>query len=300
VKMITVGSVAYDSLETPFGVVKRAPGGSAVHASLAARFFVKKPGLVGVVGSDYRKEDLRLLNNMGIETSGLSRQPGKTFHWKGRYVGDMGVAQTLKTDLGVFSSFQPRLSSEYRRAEFLFLANIDPELQIKVLEQVERPQFTLLDTMNLWISIKKKALQRAIARVDAVVLNEQEVLQLSGKASIADAARSILGLGPKILVIKRGGNGASLYNRNEFFSLPAFPVKKVKDPTGAGDSFAGGFIGYLALKGNLERNTLRRAMAFGTVLASFNVEDFAIRRVSGLKMREIKSRFNSLRQITQF
>jgi sugar/nucleoside kinase (ribokinase family) len=213
----------------------------------------------------------------------------------------MGVAETLKTELGVFAGFDPVLPVQYRDTPFLFLANIDPEIQLRVLQQARRPRFTLLDTMNLWIGIKKAALLKVMRRVDAVIVNDQEIRQLTGKSSLIQAAQALLKSGPRLVVLKRGEHGASLYGKNELFHVPAFPVETVKDPTGAGDSFAGGFIGHLAsAQGGLTKASLRRAMAYGTVMASFNVEDFSVARVSRLKAPEIHARFRKLHGSTRF
>ncbi len=298
-KLGIVGSLAYDTYSTPRGRVERALGGSATHAMLAAAFFTRPVGLVGVVGEDFKDRHLGFLRQKGADLEGVARVPGKTFHWKGRYQGDMGVAETLATELGVFASFDPRVPASVARAPFLFLANIDPSVQSKVLDQA-RPRFTLLDTMNYWIASKKAALLKVVRRVDALILNDQELRQLTGEAVLTRAARAALKLGPKVLVLKRGEHGASLFTASGVFQVPAYPVGEVKDPTGAGDSFAGGFIGSLARSGRVDAAALRQAMAYGTVMASFNVEEFSVDKVGRLRPADIRKRHSELRKMTQF
>ena len=299
-KLVMVGSVALDTLSTPHGSVKRALGGSATHAAVAASFFTDSLGLVGVVGDDFPAAFPKLLKSRGINLEGLSHVKGKTFHWKGRYQGDMAVAETLKTELGVFATFDPRLPASYRKAPFVFCGNIVPEIQGKVLDQAARGSFRMLDTMNLWISIKKAALKKVLKKVDAVVLNDQEIRQLTGVHSLIRAAKTVLTMGPKFVFLKRGEHGASLVGKNEYFHLPAYPTDAVKDPTGAGDSFAGGVMGSLAARGRVTPADLRRAMACGVVLSSFQVENFSLWRTVKLKQSEIKARLGKLRAMTTF
>lgn len=299
-RLVTVGSVALDTLKTPHGSRTRIIGGAATHASVAASFFTPHPGLVGVVGADFPEHYRRLLRSRGVDLAGLATAKGKTFHWKGSYAGDMAVAKTLRTDLGVFAAFDPRVPREWLGAPFLFLANIEPGIQERVLDQMTRPRFSLLDTMNLWISIRRKALLKVIKRVDAVVLNDQEIRQLTGEASLIKAAKACLRLGPKTVFLKRGEHGASLIGRDEFFHLPAFPTSAVLDPTGAGDSFAGGLMGWLAGKDRCAPADLRAAMAAGVVLASFQVEGFSLERTLRLKRPEIAARLKALRAMTRF
>lgn len=297
-KLVIVGSVAYDTYSTPHGKVSRILGGSATHASVAASYFVQA-GVVGVVGDDFHPDHVKTLKRRAIDVRGLATAPGKTFHWTGKYEGDMSVAQTLSTDLGVFAGFDPKLPEAYRGAPFLFLANIEPSIQSKVLDQAGKPRFTLLDTMNYWIQGRKPALLKAVRRVDCVILNDQELRLLTGKHNLHEAARSVLKMGPGYVVLKKGEHGAVLYTKNATFHVPAFPVGRVKDPTGAGDSFAGGFIGSLAKGGKVDSASLRLAMAMGTCLASFNVEDFSIRRTGGLKKAEIAGRLRTLKSMTK-
>jgi sugar/nucleoside kinase (ribokinase family) len=298
-KLVIVGSVAHDTYSTPHGSVRKVLGGSATHASIAASYFVRPLGLVGVVGEDFHDDHVRTLEGRSINVDGLSRVKGKTFHWTGRYRGDMAVAETLKTELGVFATFNPSLPAHYRRTPFLFLANIDPEIQSRVMDQVERPRFTLLDTMNFWIQGKRAALRKALRRVDAVVLNDQEIRQLTGKGPLIEAARAALSMGPRWVVLKKGEHGATLFGGKSLIHVPAYPVEKVKDPTGAGDSFAGGFMGSLASLGQVSAENLRKSMAMGTCLASFNVEDFSIRRTKNLQKAGIKRRLEELREMAR-
>jgi sugar/nucleoside kinase (ribokinase family) len=293
--LLIVGSVAYDTYSTPFGRVKEAMGGAAVHAALAASRLARAVSVVGVVGSDYRQADLALLARQGIDISGIERAQGRSFRWAGRYEGDMAQAQTLKTELGVFGSFNPALPRALARPRFLFLANIHPAVQGAVLRQAGKPAFTLLDTMNYWIASQKPALLKVIRAVDGLIVNDQELRQLTGAGTLAVAAKKALALGPKVLILKRGEHGASLHTRKGSFFVPAYPVAKVLDPTGAGDSFAGGFIGHLARVGSTQERRLREAMLYGTAMASFNVEDFSVKRVLKTRGPAIEARVRALK-----
>ena len=299
-RLVTVGSVAFDTISTPHGRRARVIGGAATHASVAASYFAPSLGLVGVVGAVFPASYRRLLAARGVDLEGLATAEGRTFHWTGRYSGDMGVAQTLRTDLGVFAGFDPSVPERWRSAPFLFLANIEPGIQERVLGQMKGPRFSLLDTMNLWIATRRKALLKVIARVDALVLNDQEIRQLTGEHALVKAAAVCLRLGPKAVFLKRGEHGASLIGRGEFFHLPAYPTAAVVDPTGAGDSFAGGLMGWLARSGRTDKGTLRRAMAAGVVLSSFQVEGFSLERSVRLKPSEIAGRLKALRAMTRF
>ncbi len=299
-RLVTAGSVAIDDLKTPYGRRPAALGGAAVHASIAAAFFVPRPGVAGVVGTDFPAAHRRLLGARGLDLEGLAVAPGRTFRWKGSYEGDMAVARTLATELGVFAGFDPTLPEAWTRAPFVFLANIEPGVQARVLDQMRRVRFSLLDTMNLWIATRRKALLKVISRVDALVVNDQEIRQLTGEASLAKAARACLRLGPRWVFLKRGEHGASLFGAHESFHLPAFPSERVIDPTGAGDSFAGGLMGRLALGGRVRSADLRTAMAAGVVMASFQVEGFAFERMLTLRPAEIKARLKALRAMTRF
>jgi sugar/nucleoside kinase (ribokinase family) len=287
--LLVVGSVALDSVETPFGGVSEVLGGSATFFSYAASFFTRVR-LVAVVGSDFPREHLALLEGRGVDLAGLEVADGPTFRWEGSYGYDLNQAKTLSTRLGVFADFRPSVPAPLRRTPFLFLANIDPGLQLDVLRQMERPRLCALDTMNFWIDGKPEALRRVLAEVDAVVVNDAEARMLTGEPNLVKAVRAIVALGPSMVVVKRGEYGALLATGDRFFFAPAFPLETVFDPTGAGDTFAGGFMGYLARVGSLEASHLRRAIVYGSVMASFAVEDFSLDRLIRLTEEEIEAR----------
>jgi sugar/nucleoside kinase (ribokinase family) len=310
-----VGSIAYDTVKTPFGQRERMLGGAAVHFALAASFF-DDVRVVGPVGDDFGEEQLAIMRTRQIDVSDVERvSGGKTFFWQGEYGWDLNSRETLDTQLGVFEGFSPKLSERSRSSEVLFLANIQPELQHEVRCQLPDARFVALDSMNLWIDIAREALVRAIESVDCVILNDGELRQLTGKPNLVSAAREILswapassgngvgkGRGPSVIVAKQGEYGAALVTRESFFALPAYPLETVIDPTGAGDTFAGGLIGYIAAhpREELSDELLRRAMAHATVLASFNVEEFGTERMERLTGREIVSRIQELHAMTQF
>jgi cytidine kinase len=298
--LTVVGSIAFDSVRTPFGERERMLGGTSVHFSLAARFFTEvRP--VGPVGDDFGDEEIDLLSSRGIVVDDIERVPGgKSFFWRGRYEYDLNVAHTEDTQLGVFGEFEPKLSEAAQAADTLFLANIQPDLQRQVRAQCSA-NFSGLDSMNLWIETARDSLLAAIAEVDCLVVNDAEIRQLTGESNLARAAAAVMALGPRAVVGKQGEYGAALFTADGFFALPGFPLEDVRDPTGAGDSFAGGFFGYLdGLDGEPGDADLRRAMGYGTVLASFNVEEFGTERVSRLSREEIEERFEALRRMTQF
>jgi len=299
--LTVVGSIAFDAVKTPFGERDRMLGGAAVHFSLAAGFFTEVHP-VGPVGEDFGAAELGVLENRGIHTDDIERVPGgKSFFWRGRYEYDLNVAHTEDTQLGVFGEFEPKLSPASQEADMLFLANIQPDLQRRVRAQCGSARFTALDSMNLWIETAKDSLLAAIAEVDCVIVNDAEVRQLTGESNLARAARAVMALGPRAVVAKQGEYGAALFTEDSFFALPGYPLEDVRDPTGAGDSFAGGFLGYLdSHDGELDETCLRRAMGYGTVLASFNVEQFGTERVAGLSREEIDERFHQLHAMTQF
>jgi sugar/nucleoside kinase (ribokinase family) len=299
--LTVVGSIAFDAVKTPFGERDRMLGGAAVHFSLAAGFFTEVHP-VGPVGDDFGAEQFAVLENHGIVTDDIERVPGgKSFFWRGRYEFDLNVAHTEDTQLGVFAEFEPKLSARTRAADTLFLANIQPDLQRQVRSQCAAARFTGLDSMNLWIETAKDSLLAAIAEVDCLVVNDAEIRQLTGESNLSRAAAAVMEMGPRAVVAKQGEYGAALFSEAGFFALPGFPLEDVRDPTGAGDSFAGGFFGYLdGSKGELDDATLRRAMGYGTVLASFNVEEFGTERVARLSREEIDERFEALRAMTQF
>jgi len=288
-EVLVVGSVALDSVRTPFGQAEETLGGSATYFSYAASFFVPVR-LVAVVGEDFPGGHLDLLRERGVDLAGLEVAPGKTFRWAGEYGYDLDEATTLATHLGVFADFRPRLPADFRKTPFLFLANIDPELQREVLHQLERPRLVALDTMNYWIDGKREGLLRVLREVDALLVNDAEARQLTREPSLVKAARAILGYGPRIVVIKRGEHGVLMATNGRFFFAPAYPLESVFDPTGAGDTFAGGFMGALARDGELDEPALRRAIVYGSVMASFTVEDFSLNRLRRLEPKEIDER----------
>ena len=297
--LLVVGSVALDSVETPCGRVENALGGSAVYFSVSASYFTEV-GLVAVIGRDFPEEQLTFLKSRNIDLRGLTKEPGLTFHWKGRYSGDLNEAETLDTQLNVFEDFRPHIPEEYQDVSFVFLANIDPELQLNVLEQVKRPRLVICDTMNFWIEGKLKQLKEIIKRIDILIINEGEVRQLSQEYNLVKAYQKISSYGPKTLVIKQGSYGALLLTPSSIFSAPAYLLEELSDPTGAGDSFAGGFTGYLAKSQNIAENELRKAVIYGSVMASFSVEDFSLGRLRTLTFDEVEERFESFKRLTQF
>jgi sugar/nucleoside kinase (ribokinase family) len=299
--LTVVGSIAFDSVRTPFGERERMLGGTSVHFSLAARFFTEvRP--VGPVGDDFGDAELDVLASRGIAVDDIERVPGgESFFWRGRYEYDLNVAHTEDTQLGVFGEFEPKLSDASKAADVLFLANIQPDLQRQVRAQCTEARFYALDSMNLWIDTAKDSLLAAISEVDCVIVNDAEIRQLTGESNLARAARAVMAMGPRAVVAKQGEYGAALFTRNGFFALPGFPLEDVRDPTGAGDSFAGGFLGYIdSHGGEIDDNCLRRAMGYGTVLASFNVEEFGTERVARLTREEIDERLELLREMTNF
>ncbi|MDT8441874.1 MAG: PfkB family carbohydrate kinase [Desulfuromonadales bacterium] len=297
--ILVVGSVAFDSVETPFGQVEEVLGGSATYFSTSASFFTGLQ-LVAVVGEDFPEEPKAFLRERGVDLDGLQTVPGRTFRWKGRYGYDLNEAQTLETHLNVFESFHPDLPDRYRDARCVFLGNIDPELQLEVLQQVRKPQLVACDTMNFWIEGKRDALVRTLGHVDILLINEGETRQLAGEANLVKAARSILSMGPTTLVVKRGEYGVLVFREHSIFSAPAYPLEEVFDPTGAGDTFAGGFMGYLASTGNFTEASIRKASVFGSVMASFTVEDFSLERLRQIAWVEIEERFRRFQALTAF
>lgn len=296
--LLVVGSVAYDAVQTPFGKIDRMLGGSGSHFSISASFFTDV-SIVGVVGGDF--DDLQVFKSRGIGTRDLERiEDGKTFRWEGRYEYDLNVAHTLRTDLNVFADFQPKLSEDSKRSRLLFLGNIQPDLQRGVREQMPNAELVALDTMNLWIEHARESLVRTIQGVDVVIINDAEARQLTDIPNLIKAARTILSWGPKALIVKRGEYGAALFTEKSYFAIPAYPLESVFDPTGAGDTFAGGFMGYLASQPTLDEAAMRRAMIFGSVMASFNVEEFGTARVQRLTHDEINERFHAFKEMTSF
>ena len=297
--MLVVGSIALDSVKTPFGETREALGGSALYFSSAASFFTQV-SLVGVVGEDFPKDNIEFLAKRGVDLSGLEVVKGKTFRWAGSYEHGMNEAITHATDLNVFEGFRPKLKPEHENAEFLFLANIDPILQQDVIAKVKGPKAIGCDTMNFWISGKKDELLKTIKKVDIMFINDAEARQLAGTPNLIKAAKAIREMGPKILVIKKGEHGALLLTDHMVFAVPAYPLEDVFDPTGAGDSFAGGFMGYLSSRGEINDRNLRRAMIYGSVMASFNVESFSMERLKTLTREEIDNRFREFKELSHF
>jgi len=297
--ILVVGSVAFDSITTPFGQVDNALGGSACYFSTSASFFTEVK-LVAVVGSDFPREHVEFLKSRNVDLAGLQTTPGETFRWKGRYEYDLNEAHTLETHLNVFESFKPELPEDYRNAEYVFLANIDPELQLEVLRQVKQPRLVACDTMNFWISGKRDELIKTLQKVDILVINEGEVRQLAEEPNLIKAAQVVRSFGPKTLVVKRGEYGVLMFGEGSVFAAPAYPLEEVFDPTGAGDTFAGGFIGYLAATRNLDEANLRKATVFGTVMASFTVEKFSLDRLKEIDHQEISDRYRKIKLLTEF
>jgi sugar/nucleoside kinase (ribokinase family) len=299
VTVLVVGSVALDSVETPFGKVDDALGGAAVHFATAASLLTPVQ-LVGVVGNDYPVDQLKPLVARGVDLAGLEHADGESFRWRARYRHDLNSAETLETRLGVFSHFRPRIPEQFRRAPFVFLANIDPRLQLDVLSQVESPRLVACDTMNFWIESRRPDLLNLLERVDMITLNDAEARQLTEKANLVHAARWILSHGPKYVIIKKGEHGAFMFTKDTVFFAPAYPLEQVFDPTGAGDSFAGGFIGYLAASGDLSEASMRRAVVYGSAMGSFAVEEFSNSRLMKLTRAELDNRVEEFRHLVAF
>ena len=297
--LLVVGSVALDTIETPFGKTKEALGGSAMYFSCAASYFTDV-SLVAVVGEDFPREHIDLLEKRGIDTGGIITSPGNTFRWKGKYGYDLNDAETIDTQLNVFQHFQPTLNERQKNREFVFLANIDPDLQKSVLQQMLQPKFIASDTMNFWIERKNESLKSLLKNIDTLVINEAEARQFGQEANVFKAARKILSWGPKALIVKRGEYGSLTFHNQAIFSAPAYPLESVFDPTGAGDSFAGGFMGFLAKSGCLDTDNIKRAVVFGSVMASFAVETFSLERLAHLTEGQIYERYRELHNMSRF
>ncbi len=297
--ILVVGSVALDSVRTPFGEVEEVLGGSATFFSVAASFF-GDVRLVAVVGDDFPSQHVDFLASRGVDMKGLKRLPGKTFRWKGYYEYDLNEAHSLDTQLNVFEEFDPEIPEEFRDSEYVFLANIDPVLQLKVLEQVRSPRLTICDTMNYWIGNKRRELIETIARVDYLLLNDSEARELAGDANLIAAGRRLLEMGPQRVIIKKGEHGVIMLGKDTFFSLPAYPLESVFDPTGAGDSFGGGFLGSLSRYPEMEEDDIRKSVVYGSVVASYAVESFSCNRLSDLTPGEIEDRYREFMDITCF
>jgi sugar/nucleoside kinase (ribokinase family) len=298
-KLLVVGSVALDSVRTPFGEATEVLGGSATYFATAASYFTDVQ-LIAVVGEDFPERHVTFLKDRGVDLRGLERRPGATFRWKGEYSYQLNEAHTLDTRLNVFETFRPTIPTAYAAPDMVFLGNIDPELQLDVLQQVKRPTLVACDTMNFWISGKREALHRVLKHVDVLIINDGEARALGGDPNLVHVARVIRGHGPKHLIIKRGEYGVLMFGPKHAFGAPAYPLEEVKDPTGAGDSFAGGFMGYLAATGDLSDGAVRQAIIFGSVMASFAVEAFSLDRLRTLDRKTIDARFREFKALTHF
>ncbi|MEP6932450.1 MAG: PfkB family carbohydrate kinase [Nitrospirota bacterium] len=298
-KLLVVGSVALDTVKTPFGEVSEVLGGSATFFSTAASYFTSVD-LIAVVGEDFPPQHLAFLKSRGIDLTGLERRPGETFRWKGEYTHQLNEAHTLDTKLNVFETFRPKIPEAYRSPDLLFLGNIDPELQLDVLQKLSRPPLVACDTMNFWINGKRDALWRVLEQVDILIVNDGEARALGEDTNLVKVAQKILARGPKHLIIKRGEYGVLMFNEKHVFGAPAFPLEDVRDPTGAGDTFAGGFLGYLTATGNRSVEAFKQAIIFGSVMASFAVEAFSLDRLRILDYKEIQERFRAFKRLTHF
>ncbi len=297
--ILVVGSVALDTIKTPFGQVEEALGGSATYFSVSASYFTDVR-VVAVVGEDFPEKHVSMLKSKKVCLKGLERAPGKTFRWAGFYDYDLNTAHTLKTELNVFESFEPKLPEEYANSDIVFLANIDPVLQRRVLSQVKSPRLVAADTMNFWIENKRDELIETLKLVDILTINESEARELSGEPNLIKAARKVLSFGPKTLIIKRGEYGVLMFNDGNFFSAPAYPLEAVYDPTGAGDTFAGGFMGYISSIMDWADPNLRKALVMGSVMASYAVEDFSLGGIKALDYKEIEGRFKEFKKLSHF
>tara|TARA_B100000686_G_scaffold309449_1_gene351375 strand:+ start:27593 stop:28504 length:912 start_codon:yes stop_codon:yes gene_type:complete len=298
VTLLAVGSMAIDSVKTPFGERQESIGGSATYFSVSASFFTKV-SLVAVIGDDFPSTELEFLKSRDVDLSGVEKTEGKTFRWKGEYHEDMNVAHTLDTQLNVFENFKPEIPRTLKNIDYLFLANIDPDLQISVLEQIDSPKLVACDTMNFWIEGKNDSLMKIVSLIDILIINDAELCSLAEDKNLLTAAKKIRDLGPSTLVVKRGEFGAILFHKEEIFAVPAFPVKNVIDPTGAGDTFAGGFMGFLTLKG-MSSNNLRNAVIYGSVMASFNVQSLSFDRLRSLEKAEISERYQEFSRLLHY
>lgn len=297
--ILVIGSVALDSVETPFGKREEVLGGSATYFSIAASFF-NKVNIVATVGEDFPKRYITLFRNRNIGVEGLSVSPGKTFRWKGRYNYDLNTANTISTHLNVFKDFKPHVPRSLRDSEFVFLANIDPVLQYSVLEQVKRPKLVACDSMNFWIQNKRKDLERLLDKIDILLLNDAEARQFSGESNLIKAAQLIISFGPKAVIIKRGEHGVLYFSKGSHFVAPAYLLESIYDPTGAGDTFAGGMMGFLSKSKTLNESAIRKAIIYGSIMASFTVEDFSVNRLLEISAKDISNRYSHFRRTTKF
>ena len=300
--LVTVGTVAFDTIETPFGKADRVVGGACTYISLAASYFTKDINLVSVVGDDFPEAELKYMKKRGINLDGLQIKEGeKSFFWAGKYHENMNQRDTLDTQLNVLADFNPKLPESYKHAKYLMLGNLTPEIQMKVIKSMKkRPKLVVMDTMNFWMDVAMPSLKKVIKKVDVLTINDEEARQLSGEYSLVNAAKVIHKMGPKFLVIKKGEHGALLFQGEKMFYAPALPLAQVFDPTGAGDTFAGGFIGYIAKTGNISFDNMKRAVVYGSAMASFCVEEFSIGRLKGLRQSEINSRVKKFVNLVKF
>lgn len=297
--LIIVGTVAFDGIETPWNKVDRVIGGSATYAGIAASYYAT-PGIVGVIGDDFTQEHLGIIEKFGINTEGIIREKGKSFYWAGKYEEDVNIRTTLVTELNVLEKFNPILPENYRDTEYLFLANVDPDLQASVLDQCANLKFCVMDTMNFWIDTKKESLDKIIQRVDALLINDEEAKMLCGTPNLLAAARTILKGNPSVVIVKKGEHGVMMVTEDEVFTLPGYPLEKAADPTGAGDCFAGGFIGYIAKTQKTDPDTLRKAVVAGSATASFCCEDFSVERFKTLDKGQLSNRISGFVNISKF
>lgn len=297
--VLVVGSVGLDSVKTPFGEAEEVLGGSATYFAVSASYFTDV-NMVAVVGEDFPLRHITFLKERGINLNGLEKSGGKTFRWRGEYGYQLNEARTIETKLNVFEQFRPKIPESYKDSDLVFLANIDPELQLDVLHQVKRAKVIAADTMNFWIEGKREALKKTLREVDILIINDGEARELAGEANLVKAAKTILSFGPETLIIKRGEYGALMFNGKTIFSAPAYPLENLFDPTGAGDCFAGGFIGYLASTANFSESSIRQGVILGSVMASFNVESFSLERLKSLDYKEIEQRYREFKRLTFF
>jgi sugar/nucleoside kinase (ribokinase family) len=300
--LLVVGSVAFDQIETPFGKSDKIVGGAGTYISLTSSYFTDDLGIVSVVGDDFPKSYIDLFHSKKINTDGLEIKQGeKSFFWAGKYHNDMNSRDTLATELNVLADFKPVVPNKYKNADIVMLGNLSPDVQLSVINQMEnRPKLVVLDTMNFWMDIALDDLNKVIAKIDVLTINDEEARQLSGEYSLVKAAKKIIGMGPKVVIIKKGEHGALLFNENEVFFAPALPLEEVFDPTGAGDTFAGGFVGYLAKSGDTSFENMKRAIIYGSAMASFCVEKFGSVRIENLSENEINNRVQEFVDLVQF
>jgi sugar/nucleoside kinase (ribokinase family) len=299
--LLVVGSLALDTIETPFGKAERAVGGSAMYISVAASYFIQPVRLVGVVGGDFPIAEIEFLKEKEVDIEGLQvKEDEKTFFWHGRYNFDLNSRESIKTELNVFADFDPVIPDSFKKSRFVCLGNINPELQLKVLNQIEKPRLIVADTMNFWIEGKYDALMEVLKRINIFIINDSEAREISHEANLIKAAKKIQSFGPDTLIIKKGEHGALLFSGDELFAAPAYPLESIYDPTGAGDTFAGGFTGYLAKTEDISYENLKRAVIYGSTVASFTVESFSIERIRDLSALEIKDRFNEFKHLSDF